>query len=130
MTIPRDVPGPARAAGHDARGPGARLERLRQELPAAIASMATFAVDNPGDVAIAVAGMLVLDHVMVNLVRPRTPVMKLATMVVLMTAAPCLLKAAADRGIISFRLREPDGSFTSLRDVLREASGAAGRDTA
>jgi len=41
-----------------------------------------------------------------------------------------LLKAAIDRDLISFRLREPDGSFTSLRDVLREAPGAAGADTA
>ncbi len=110
--------------------PAGRLERLREELPAAVSSAAMFAADNPGDVAVAVAGMLVLDAAMINLVRPRTLTMRLATIIAGVAMTKYLLKAAIDRDLISFRLREPDGSFTSLRDVLREAPGAAGADTA
>jgi KaiC/GvpD/RAD55 family RecA-like ATPase len=109
------------------------LATVADELPGALYAVARVVVDNPLDTAITLSGALVLGQVMHNLVRPRTLPQLAATMLVANTLGGWGLAKAIEHGVISFRLREPDGSYTQLRDLItgeRELPDADSADPA
>jgi hypothetical protein len=94
-----------------------RLARLRDELPVGMKAVTEFAVDNPGQVAVTLAGVLVAARVAGNLARPRTGLHAAALAIVMSTALPWLLRQAVKHDVISFRLRDGQGGFVSAREL-------------
>ena len=92
-----------------------RIEEARAVLPKAVARMTQLVVDNPAQFAFAAAGSMVFAKILVNLVKPRTPLEALAVLVVAECATPFLLKGAIDRGYLKFRVRDADGNLVPLR---------------
>lgn len=90
------------------------LAELRHNLPAAVERVTQLVVDNPGQFGLLVAGDIVATRVLMNLVRPRTPIEGLAVMVVLMAGLPLVAGAAVSRGWIKLRVRDEDGKLVPL----------------
>jgi hypothetical protein len=103
--------------------PAARLARLRGELPGAAQALTQFVVDNPAQVAVTAAGVVVAQRVAFNLVRPRTPLQGVALVIVMEVLTPWLLRQAIEHEVISFRLRDGDGGFVSACELLRALRG-------
>ena len=95
-------------------GVAERIEEARAVLPKAMATMTQLVVDNPAQFAFVAAGAMVTGKILVNLVKPRTPLEALAVLIVAECATPFLLKAAIDHGYLKFRIRDPDGNLVPL----------------
>jgi hypothetical protein len=108
--------------------------RLRSELPEGMKALTEFVVDNPVQVSVTVAGMVVVSRIGFNLVKPRTAVQGVALLLVLNVLSPWLVKQAIERGVISFRLRDGEGGFVSARELIgslrEDDAGAPRRDPA
>lgn len=101
-----------------------RGRQLLAALPGAAKLLTEFAVDNPGQCAVMMAGTVVATRLIVRAVRPSTPLEALATIVVANVAIPYVLTELVRRDVVSFRVRGPDGSYVQLRDMLARDSGA------
>jgi hypothetical protein len=99
--------------------PVTRLEQLRQELPDAARKLTQLAIDNPGQIALITAGMIVVDRVAMNLVRPRNAAEAAALAVVLWIATPYLFTELVRRDAISLRIRDGRDGFIAAAELLR-----------
>lgn len=97
-----------------------RLDEVREQLPGAARRAAEFAIDNPGPVAVTLAGMFVVNQLAFRAVRPRTPVAALALAVVLYAAEPWAVEQLVRRGVIKFAIRDPHGCKHDLGKLLGE----------
>jgi hypothetical protein len=101
------------------RGLEGRLYQFRRELPGAVAKITEFVADNPGQVALIVAGTIVLATAARNVARPKTVVEVLALQAVLTAAAPLAVHAAIERGWLKFRVRDHHGCLVPAFDPER-----------
>jgi hypothetical protein len=90
-----------------ALGARGRLDRLREEIPAAAGQLAAFVVDNPGQVAVLCAATIVIAAAARNIVRPRSLVEVLALQAIVTASAPLIVGQAVNRGWLTFRVRGP-----------------------
>lgn len=90
-------------------------EKAREQLPLAAQAVTEFVVDNPLQVGLTISGIVVLDRILFNAVRPRGPVQILATAGVASILAPLLLKKAIEHGLIKFSFR--DGASDAAADL-------------
>lgn len=109
-------PGPAGAPG--------RLEAARRAIPRAAAEVAQLAVDNPAQCGLILAGSFVAARVLLNLVRPRTPLEALAVLAVAQAAVPLLAGKLVEKGVIRLRVRDEHGNLVPL--IPGAAGDAAG----
>lgn len=111
------------------RGPSqSRLENYRRQIPEAAAEVTQVIVDNPGQFALMVAGMVVLSKAAKNIVRPRNAVEALALAVVLQVGLPMLAGEAVRRGWLKLRVRDEHGYLIPLE--TRETAHDPGADPA
>lgn len=100
-----------------------RGRQLVQALPNAARLLTEFAVDNPGQVTMIMASTVVATRLIIRAVRPSTPLEVLATVVVTNVALPYLAAELIRRDVISFRIRDGNGGYVQLRDVLARDAG-------
>ena len=100
-------------------------ERIRQRLPEAVKTVTQLVVDNPGQVAVTVAGSMVLTRVLANAMRPRTAIEALALLIVCEVGGIWLAAKAMDAGILRFRVRDAGGRLVPFDPF---APGRAGGD--
>jgi hypothetical protein len=98
-----------------AQAPG-RLEEFRRQVPGAVAQVAGFVADNPAQVALIVAGTIVLTTAARNIARPKTIVEVLALQTMLTAAAPLAVHTAIERGWLKFRVRDHHGCLVPAFD--------------
>jgi hypothetical protein len=98
------------------RGAEGRLYQFRRELPGAVAKVTEFVADNPAQVALIVAGTIVLTAAGRNIARPKTIVEVLALQAVLTAAAPLAVHTAVERGWLKFRVRDQHGALVPAFD--------------
>lgn len=91
-----------------------RLENYRRELPNAARFVAQVVVDNPGQVALFMAGSIVIGKIMINAVRPRTVIEALATVAVADAVCILLTKKLINDRVLQFRIRDTDGALVPL----------------
>jgi hypothetical protein len=97
-----------------------RIEEVREQLPETIGAMVRFVTDNPRQCAVTLGGMIVLDKILINLVRPRTAIEALAVMAVAPLLSAAVMKKAMDSGIIDFQVRDCHGCLVSLSEMRKE----------
>lgn len=108
----------------------ASLARARRELPAAASTAVEIAVDNPLATATVLSGAIVLTRLVERAVMPRTIPQAIAAGLVTNLLAAALFRAAVQRGLVDFRLREDDGTYTRLSELFTEVLNAAGNHPA
>lgn len=91
-----------------------QIDTIREKLPEALYGVAQVVADNPGQVALFIAGSIVGARIMGNLVQPRNGVQALATLIVCATAGALLTEQGINRGIIKIRVRDADGTLRPL----------------
>jgi hypothetical protein len=87
---------------------------VTEALPEAVQRVTQVLVDNPGQFALIAAGTLVAARAAMNIVRPRTPLQALALFVVLEVGLPKAVMLAAEKGWLTFRVRDEDGQLVPL----------------
>ena len=87
------------------------VEQARRRVPEAVKDVVQVAVDNPGQIAVVVAGSVVMTRVMANLMKPRGPLEFLALMLTCQVAGTYLAAKTVDAGLLRLRLRGDDGEF-------------------
>jgi hypothetical protein len=98
-----------------------RLQAARQELPYAVQRFTQFAVDNPGQVALLLAGTVVLSAAATNIVKPKNVLEALALYVVLMGATPFITRQAVEHGWLgALKVRDADGNLVTLRPGMEQ----------
>lgn len=101
-------------AEFERRSLAGRADQIRHELPFMVAKVVEVVVDNPAQMALILAGGVVIGRAAANIVRPRTPLQALALMVVLQVGTPLLMSEAVKRGWIKFRVRDENGDLVPL----------------
>lgn len=85
------------------------LDRTVQKLPGTAAALTQVVIDNPGQFALITAGTIVAARAAFNIVQPRGPLEVLALFGLLQFALPQLVMAAAEKGLITFYVRDREG---------------------
>jgi uncharacterized membrane protein HdeD (DUF308 family) len=102
---------------------GKQIDTFREKLPETIYGVAQVVADNPGQMALCVAGGIVGARMMANLVQPRNGMQALATLTVCVALGSLLTEQAIKRGILKFRVRDADGKLVPL--IVGESAAGA-----
>lgn len=95
-----------------------RLERVRDRLPDAVGGMVRIVADNPKEFALIGGGSYVVGAIMMNAVKPRSPLGAITTGFVSYMLMTQLVRMAADKGFLNFKVRDLDGKLVPL-DLIK-----------